>query len=167
MATRVCEALVRRLRETERSLATADAEIAQRSDAAEAEVQTDETSIKAAVAGHSLDGAAEEEEAGDASATNGRANAAAASAGLQGAGFLRAAQQLPFVKYATELLMPMNMLRWLAAFLPNPLALTERLTGGGAAAAATAAPAAAAQGAAGAALSPRPRARRGRPRAHR
>ena len=42
MATRVCEALVRRLRETERTLATADADRAERSELLEAEVQTDE-----------------------------------------------------------------------------------------------------------------------------
>ena len=54
MATRVCESLARRLRESERSLATADADKGER-EATEAEVQTE---ALATLAGEARSGAA-------------------------------------------------------------------------------------------------------------
>jgi len=103
MATRVCEALVHRLRETERSLASADADRAERSDVLEVEVQTEEA------------------------ATAPTPTAVVPSAGGSFASLLAG---YPVLRVAvSRLLLPLNLLRWMGG-LPPIDAMVRRLTYG-------------------------------------
>jgi len=125
LATRVCEALVRRLRETERTLATADADRAERSELLEAEVQTDEVELLASTV-----------------------------VAPPAAPTLRSLLGLPMLRVAAaRLLLPLHLLQWVLPHMPLVSPLLQRLTQGlapaGAAVESAGAPGAEAVGAAG------------------
>ena len=125
MATRVCEALVRRLRETERTLATADADRAERSELLEAEVQTDEAELLTS-----------------------------SVVAPPAAPTLRSLLGLPMLRVAAaRLLLPLHLLHWVLPNMPLVSPLLQRLTQGlapaGAAVESAGAPGADAVGAAG------------------
>ena len=125
MATRVCEALVRRLRETERTLATADADRAERSELLEAEVQTDEAELLTSTV-----------------------------VAPPAAPTLRSLLGLPMLRVAAaRLLLPLHLLHWVLPNMPLVSPLLQRLTQGlapaGAAVESAGAPGAEAVGAAG------------------
>ena len=107
MASRVCEALVRRLRETERTLATADADRSER-EAAEAEVQTEDSRLFDPGSGDSA--------------------AAGGAVGRLGSPLAFLCARLPLLGYASSLL-PLHTLKWLGGMLASPLLLTYRLSG--------------------------------------
>jgi len=121
----VCEALVRRLRETERTLATADADRAERSELLEAEVQTDEVELLASTV-----------------------------VAPPAAPTLRSLLGLPMLRVAAaRLLLPLHLLQWVLPHMPLVSPLLQRLTQGlapaGAAVESAGAPGAEAVGAAG------------------
>ena len=102
MATRVCEALVRRLRETERTLATADADRAERSELLEAEVQTDEAELLTSTV-----------------------------VAPPAAPTLRSLLGLPMLRVAAaRLLLPLHLLQWVLPHMPLVSPLLQRLTQG-------------------------------------
>ncbi|KOO33972.1 hypothetical protein Ctob_012422 [Chrysochromulina tobinii] len=102
LATRVCEALVRRLRETERTLATADADRAERSELLEAEVQTDEVELLASTV-----------------------------VAPPAAPTLRSLLGLPMLRVAAaRLLLPLHLLQWVLPHMPLVSPLLQRLTQG-------------------------------------
>ena len=114
MASKVCEALVRKLRETEKSLATADADRLQREDLAEVEVQTDvlKELAPAAAAGSSSGG----------QHYHGIGEAAVSAAS--------ASRPRPLLRYASQFLSARRRCALFAAsLLRTPLRLTYRLAG--------------------------------------
>ena len=111
MATRVCESLARRLRETEKTLADHDADRAERDELVEAEVQTDDLEVP------------DEDAAADAASTE--TTIAAVSP------LLRSLLGLPLLRVAAQkILLPLNLLRWLGGNVPLVSPLLTRFTYG-------------------------------------